>query len=342
MNDEKKEHLCFLGMGDCGAKTQSTIENTVNQEILNKTDIQMIKENIAKNNISIMTDKAATCSAQQVASQTQDVKFGDVGGDFNINMGDQKQKVKLQLSCIQLNEIQNNLAQSISNNIAEKLNTKFDTEAMAKLEGDAEAKAKSGFLPMGSSSADTNVKNTYNLNLKNDISKTMKNIIVNETNRSFNTKTLQQSLASAIALQNQRIEAAKVAGNVNIKMGSQDQDIDTFFKAVQQDKTTNSTVDNIANILNTISSEGVTAKAATDVKAATKAESEQKGIDSLIDAIFGPMKWIIIAGVVGVVIIGVIFFMTGGQETLQMGIEKMAGGKYSDLISGFKKIQKTL
>jgi hypothetical protein len=319
--DDKKEHICVLGIGDCGVKTKSTQETTVNQEILNKTDIKMIKENITKNMMNVMTKKAAVCSARQQAEQSQDVEFGDVGGDFNVNMGDQKQKVKLQLTCIQMNEVKNDLAQTITTDIAERLDTKFDTAAMAKLEADASAKATSGVLPTGKAEADVNVKNNYNLSVKNDISKTMKNVIVNETNKNFNTETLAQSLASTIAKQKQRVGAKKVGGNVNLTMGSQDQDVETFFKAIQEDKTVNKTVDTIANKLNSISSEGVTTKAAAETKTKTSAESEQKGVDTIVDSIFGAYKWIMIAGVIGIVIVLAIFFFTGGQETLQKGIE---------------------
>jgi hypothetical protein len=364
-NEQKKEHICILGMGDCGAKTTTTQETNVNQDILNKTDIKMIKENISKNMMNVMTKKAAVCSAKQQAEQAQEAEFGEVGGDFNVNMGDQKQKVKLQLTCIQMNEVKNDLAQTITTDIAEKLESKFDTAAMAKLEADASAKATAGVLPMGKTESNVNIKNNYNLSVKNDISKTMKNVIVNETQKNFNTDTLAQSLASTIAKQKQRVGAKKVDGNVNLTMGSQDQDVETFFKAVQEDKTMNKAVDEIATKLNTISSEGVTTKAAAESKSSAKAESEQKGVDSIVDSIFGAYKWIMIAGVIGIVIVIAIFFFTGGQETLQKGIEvtgevakqgmdsavaatpagaaskalgAFTGGDYSSLIFGFKNI----
>ena len=42
--------------------------------------------------------------------------------------------------------------------------------------------------------------------------------------------------------------------------------------------------------------------------------------------------WIIIAVILGIIIIGVVFFLTGGQETLQTGIKENASAKNKGVI----------
>jgi hypothetical protein len=318
-------------------ESKSTITNTVNQNIINNTDLQMIKENITKNNIEAITKSSASCSAQIQAQQLQEVTLGNVGGDLNFTGGAQDQTVILNLSCVQLSKVQNDMAQNIANAFGSQIETKFDTEAMAKLEANAKSDSTRGALAVGSSSSESNVNNTYNLNVKNNISQTMKDIIVNETNKTFNTEKMQKALSTINSKQEQIIKAGDVGKNANIEMGEQKQKVELFMKAVQEDETINSSIDKIANQLNSISSAGVTTKASGDIKATATSEATAKGVDSVIDSffsgianIFGQFKWIIIAAVIGIVLIGVVFFLTGGQETLQKGIEtageKMGGG----------------
>jgi hypothetical protein len=316
-----------------GSESKVSQKQEVEQNMVNNTDIKMIKKNVNKSMMNVITKKSASCSAQMVNKQKQELDLGDVGGDLVVGGGDQTIKATLQLKCVQLGKIQNDLARTIANNYSEQLNSKFDTSAMAKLGAEANAKAKSGFLPLGKSSSDVNIENKYKLNVTNNINKTMKNIIVNETNKTFNTDSMQKALSIAQNSQEQVIKATKVGGDAKVHFGNQEMAVKQFMDAVQRDEATNKTIDNITNQLNSISTTGVSTKAATTVTAKGTATSEAKGFDSIVDSITGMIGGIfkgwtsmIIIGLIVVAVIVGIFFMTGGQETLQQGIEAASGG----------------
>ncbi len=344
-----------------GAESKSSVTNNVNQVINNEVDLKMIKETVNKNIMNTITEQASSCTAQAIARQQIKTKVGDIVGSKGVKVGggEQEQKVKVKLSCVDVSKVENQMANDIANAFATQLETKFDNDAMAKLEGNAKTQAEGGFLPLGSTSSDSNVTNNYNLNVSNKISKTMKDMITNETQRNFHTKTLKERLATLQAEQVMETEVGNIKNSEDVQVGGgkQKQDAELIMEAISQDQTINKTIDKIANQLNSIDVTGVTTKAATEVSATATSEAKQKGAESIIDSIFGGIagifgqfKWIIIAVVIGIIIIGTVFFLTGGQETLQKGIEtageKMGGGSYlnmskkdRDLINAFKSLR---
>ena len=341
---------CALFGINCPQKTKSTVKNTVNQGILNELDVKMIKQNITKNMMNVITKNAKSCSAAVNAAQVQSVENVD-NSNCPINFAAQSQTVKVDLSCVQTSKIKNDLAQSIVTEIQDHIANSFDTQAMADFNAKAKAQSSSELLSGGSSSAEANVENTYNLSVTNKISNTMENIIINETNKNFKTDNIQAAILAVAAIQEQKVKNAKGCG---INFAEQQQQIDSVMKAIQEDETINSSINNIANKLNSIATNKTATKIDSKMVGDVDTKAEGKGLGSLLDTLMGPMKWIIIAAVIGVVIIGVIFFMTGGQETLQAGIEQMGGSidnynynsliikKNEGLISGFKSIQKSL
>lgn len=341
-----------------GASSKSTVTNTVNQVIDNKIDLTTIKETVNKNIINTLTENASSCSANLIASQEQSTTIGSMKGvkGGKIGGGSQVQKTKISLSCVDVTKTENNIANDIANAFATQLETKFDTDAMAKLEANAKTQAEGGFLPLGSTSSDSNVSNTYNLNISNKISKTMKDMITNEVQRNFSTKNLKERLSTLQQQQKTKLVIGSIEDSENLDLGNamQNQDADLLMTAISEDATINKTIDKVVNQLNSIDVTGVKSKAAGDLKGYAASEAKQKGFDAIVDSIMGFFSGlfkgyfaVIIAIVIVVCIIGVVFFMTGGQETLQQGLDKIGGrldkiggGKYSPLIRVFENIKK--
>jgi hypothetical protein len=324
-----------------GSESKSSVTTNVKQVIDNQTDIKMIKETVNKNIMNTMTEQASSCTAAAIAKQTQKTKVGNIKGlkRGKIGGGDQEQKVKVKLSCVDVSKIENNMANDVANAFASQLETKFDTSAMAKLEGNAKTQAEGGFLPLGSTKTDSNVSTNYDLNVSNKISKTMHDMITNETQRNFHTKTLKERLATLQAEQAMETEVGNIEDSEDLEIGGgkQKQDAELIMEAIAEDQTINKTIDKIANQLNSIDVTGVTTKAATEVTASATSEAKQKGFDSIVDSITGMIGGIfkgwfgmMMIGLIVVCVIGVVFFMTGGQETLQQGMtlaaDKMGGG----------------
>lgn len=350
-----------------GSESKSTVKNEVNTVIDNEVDIKMIKETVNKNIMNTIKEQASSCSAAVQAKQKQKRKVGNVkGGSVTFGKSRQEQKVSLSLSCVDVTKSENNMANDIAQAFESQLETKFDTQAMAKLEGNAKAQATTGALALGSTSTDSNVENIHNLNISNKISKTMKDMVTNEIQRNFHTKTLKERISNLQAEQAIEEEVGDVEdAEVTFEGGEQVQDVTLVMEAIAEDTSINNTIDKIATQLNSIDTTGVTTSAKTEATATAESISESKGVDSVVDSvfsgvagvissiggIFGQFTWIIIAVVIGIVAILGVFFMTGGQETLQAGIAK-AGGGYSqkggggfinsktdqDLIKAFKSL----
>lgn len=335
----------FLGIGE--SKSTSNITNTVNQKIINEVDLKTIKESVNKNIMNTITENSSSCSAAISQDQEQVNVIGGIkGGNVNIAEISQSQRAKLSLSCVDVSKIENNLANDVANAFSTQLESKFDTDAMAKLDANAKTQASTGAFALGSSSSDSNVSNTYNLNVSNKISKTMKDMISNEIQRNFNTKTLKARLANMQQKQKQTNLITQLDGaNLDIGKIGQDQDADLVMKAVSEDSTITNTIDKVMSQLNSISTEGVTTKASGDASAKTDTSAQAKGVDSLLDSFFSglsSLKYVFIMLIIGAVVAIGIFFFTGGQETLQKGIDKAAGGRISnfecnELINVFKK-----
>lgn len=326
-----------------GAQSKSTVTTNVKQVIDNQVDLKMIKETVNKNIMNTLTEQASSCTASTLAKQQQTTKVGNIKGlkGGKIGGGEQEQTVKVKLSCVDVSKVENNMANDVANAFANQLETKFDTDAMAKLETNAKSQAQGGMLPLGSTSTDANVTTNYQLNISNKISKTMKDMITNETQRNFSTKTLKERLATLQAEQVMKTEVGDIEDSENLQIGGgkQKQDADLIMEAIAQDETINKTINKIANQLNNIDTTGITTKASTEVTASATSEATQKGVDSIVDSITSMISgifkgWfgILIIGLIVICVIAIVFFMTGGQETLQQGMtlaaDKMGGGSY--------------
>jgi hypothetical protein len=222
------------------------IPSPMTEQVLNETDIKIIRENIARNMFDIITvnTNSNACTARQNELQAQKAEFGEIAGDFNVNIGEQK-KIKLNLNCVKL--AKNDFIQMIMNEIFEKLNNKFNQDELKKLEADARIKAVAGLLP----------SNKHSLNQEYGPFSVIHYIIYIEIDKIFNTETLQRSLSNIIANQDARVNSLKTG---NIVMGSHYKDIEIFFKAIKEDETINKTIDEIVKKLNMISMVGVISK----------------------------------------------------------------------------------
>jgi hypothetical protein len=330
------------------ASSKSAVTTNVKQVIDNQVDLKLIKETVNKNIMNSITENASSCSAQVMANQAIKRQFkGISGGKIKIGNTEQEQKVSLQLSCIDVTKIENNMANDIANAFANQLESKFDMDAMTKLESNAKTQAENGVLSLGTAKSDADVKTNYDINISNKISKTMKDIIKNETQKNFHTKTLKERLATLQA--NQAIEGGlENAKNIDYEEGNtkQTQTVDLVMQAIAEDQTINKTIEKISNQLNNIDVSGVTTKLTSDISASATSEAKQKGVDSIFDSLFNMLGnmfkgWMgmLIIGLIVVCVIVVVFFLTGGQETLQQGISvaatKMGGG---ELVYAFKSL----
>jgi hypothetical protein len=178
-------------------KKESFVSN--NKKIIDEIGGRQIKEDVTNNIMNKMTEQASSCSAQMAAKQKMKTKVGDIMGlkVLKIGGGQQEQQVSLQLSCIDVSsKLENNMANIIANIVSQYLVKKFDDTSMLKLENNLKNQMSIGKFPLGSTTVDTNVTQNYNFNISVKMPFTIKNIIVNEINKNFSTKTLKERVAN--------------------------------------------------------------------------------------------------------------------------------------------------
>jgi type IV secretory pathway VirB2 component (pilin) len=317
-----------------GSESKSSVTTNIDKQIINDTELKVIKESISKNIMNKINEDASSCRDASQQSQAIEFVFGDVSGDFNLSGVNQLQKKKMNFSCVNTANYETTIAQDIANNFSNKLETKYDNDIMDKLETNASAAATSGALALTPSNSDSNVNTNYNLKVTNKISKTMHDIISNEVQNNFHSKNIQECVTTTAQQQNNKLKVGNVGGNVKIDNISQEQYLEGITKCVNENKDVTNTINKVASQLNNISTDGITTAAKTDIKTTSDSKAESKGVDGIIDSIFsgiagifGQWVWIIVIVVIGLVLILGVFFMTGGQETLQLGIKEGAAAK---------------
>lgn len=315
--------------------SHSTSNQTVNvkQVINNTSDLTAIKDNVNKSVINTITNNSSQCNATSQTNLSASTNIGNITGGSGIDIGGSNQTTNatLNLSCVDVVRDQNDIANNIANAFANQISTKFDNNAMAQLTANANNQSKSGFLSVTPSSANTNVNENYNIHINNNINQTMKDIIKNETDRNFTATTLAQRIAILQSTQRANTTVGNITDVTNLKVGNSNQTStsDLLLKAISEDSSINNTIDAISNHLNNISTTGVTTALKASVTSTATTKSTSQGLNQLvssvfkgIDSIFGSLTNFLIVAVIGVVIVIGIFFFTGGNETLQKGIDE--------------------
>jgi len=324
-----------------GAKTSTNITQTTRQEVVNDTDLKLIKNNTYKNIMNQINKDASVCAANSAQLQDIKAKIGKIHGDWNITGTTQKQSSMLDFSCVNVQNMTDDFASDIGQEFSDNLTTNYDTTALAELGANADSAAKSGFLPLSSTTSDSNVNQNTNINISNKINKTIQTGITNEIKKNFTSEKLNSCVSNASQKQKQDYESEEVMGNVNMFNLSQEQALNTVTNCVQEDVSLNKTIDKIGTVLNTISNDGVkTTTASSDTGKASSsaiAQGFNDLIDGILDAFTGPFKWLIIGGII--IAIGIVIFLMSpaGQKATSRAMDiaekKMKGGDIVDIIN---------
>ena len=326
-------------------QSSTTVNNTVKQSILNKSDITTIKENITNNIMNSITNKSSSCSASANNDQTKNTTIGTISGVKNLKVGSgtMDQNVTLKLSCIDITSVQNQMATDIQNAFATQLNNKFDTEAMNKIDSNAKSQAERGAItmPFSGSSSSSNSNTNYELSNTNISSQTMKDIVNNNIQKTFNTSTLSEKIGYLQQQQKASVTILSIADSENLDLNSVSmrQDASLVLDAITNDSTINTTTDNIITELNGISTTDVKSKAASDVKSEASSSAKSVGLESIVkDLLEGTTQMLggIMSGLSGLLggpiliillVVGavfLVFWLNGGSETTQGVIQNMS------------------
>lgn len=297
------EPFCAFGIGDCGSTSNTTITTDVSQKIINDTNINLIKNNIYKNTLNYINKDASNCGSSIQQQQNVSTDIGEITGNISISGIKQIQQSNNNFSCVNISKYANNIAQDISDATVANIIDNNDTNVINKLEQNAESSASTGFLALSATTSDANIQNNYNINQTNKINKTIANTINNEINKTFETANLQTCINNVAQTQSINAKAKKISGDVSISDISQEQTAQSIANCINNNESINATIDNIANTINNISTTKLSNKSETEIKNVAKSEAVTKGLDDLINSLFGNLQNIVIIGIIIVVII---------------------------------------
>ena len=248
-----------------------------------------ITTNILNESITnIVNDNTITASATITTDQTA-VKLGDVEGDLNFTgkvTQDAKLKVDIDATITKLSKL--DMAAELSAKVAAKLDTMN--------------KNQEPIIP--GSSTDTNTTNIIKNNITNIIKQNVKNI--DSTTCSANARALQTS-----------IEAGDIGNDANIGGEiNQSIEIEAIAKCVVSDTAITKMVNEMV----------------TKTKSDLKIENENKNVgSSILDSFFGGITGIfgvlampLLIGFCVLLIIGLLWWVLGGKDTVHKGMEMQA------------------
>ncbi|ATZ80311.1 hypothetical protein BMW23_0253 [Bodo saltans virus] len=297
------EPFCLFGC----SSTTTTVNNNVDQKIINSTDLKVIQDNTYQNITNIVNNSAKNCGAAIAQSQSV-LNNAKISGDLNLSGVDQSQSASLNFSCVNLTSSQNNIAQEISTAVQNELANKYSVTAMGELGARAESAASTGAFSLGSSSSNSNVNNNYNLTNINTVNKTLSTSINNIVQNNFTTNSMQTCISNVA--QSQSVgDNVTVGGNANVHGINQEQTASLISKCIQEDKTLNATLNKIASNMNNVNADGVTVQASAAVSGSGSSSAVSKGLDDLVASIggvFGSFTNIFVYAIIGIVVIIVI------------------------------------
>ena len=278
-----------------GSSSSSTVNQKYDTTIVNKSDINILNENVNNFVANTVVSQAAACSASISQLQTVDLSGMDVAGDLDIGEVDQTQSSAITFDCVQVSKFQNDIANGVLAEYTNAMKNSYSTEALDKLTAAAEAKGSGGFGTTGKVSADSTVNVDYKFTNITDTNQTLQNVVKNAITNNMSMNSTQECVSKVAASQKFTAAGTKVGGNVKIGAIRQNQASTMMAKCVQEqgssNKITNAvaaqlgvTIDNSNSVKKTTT---ISSEASSTAKNSGLFQSIGEGIGSIFSGIFG-------------------------------------------------------
>jgi hypothetical protein len=280
-----------------GAKSSSTVNQTYDSNIVNKSDIDILNKNVNNFVADTVVSQAKKCSASITQLQEVDISNNEVLGDIVIGPISQNQSSAMTFDCVQLASFSNNIANGVMSSYDNALQSSFSTSALAQMTASAAAAAKGSFGSTGQTSSNSNVNSKYNFNSTTDMNQTLKNVVETSIQNNLNMDDVQTCIAQV-----QNSQKVGIVGNkgksLTVGAITQTQAATIMAECVQESNNSNKITTDIATALGvTVVSEGATTTQ-TSMAASAEASAVNSGffegvagvissIGTAISAVFG-------------------------------------------------------
>jgi hypothetical protein len=276
----------------------SSVATTVKNYNVNKSDLEVLNQQVNSFVSNSVTKGAASCAASSssyVENTMGDISVVGKNNKAKITMGTE-QDTKLSLQCIQQSIQQTNIGNEMAQSIMNNLTQSVSNEAVTKLMQEAEAKNElgAGAPPWGSASSDINV-NVETTNIS-DTSRKLSNLISNSVANNVSNEDIKDCFMKTAAAISNKVGNINIIGEGNeLEFNMTSKQISESFATCQQlTEQTSAVTNSIATALGLSVVDDTKTKTSTESTSKASASNVVKGIDSVIAA-YGEA----IAGVIG-------------------------------------------
>lgn len=230
-----------MGKSSSKSKTSQDVKNN----IINKSSLNFLNENIVNTAVNVTIENVKSCSASLIQNQEFEVIGLNASGDISIVV-DQVQQGMLTFECIQIDKVHNEIVNQIMNNVMNEIAKNVDTDVLNNLEALTKSKSTSDFLSLGKSNSDSKTEQNIKNTVVNTDQRNIKNVVKFSTELNFSNKNFSNCISSAIAQQSVKARNLTAGGNISFVV-NQKQAIELFAKCVQSSDVANTITSSISS-----------------------------------------------------------------------------------------------
>lgn len=200
-----------------GASSRANADNASNQVFISESTANTINKNTIDAVANALFNSKSTVKNTTRIDQKMDFSGCKVKGNIEISGIRMEAIVTVDFKNTQVVNAEQEMAQTLMDELMENLTNSMSTEAMNDMNTKAETEAKAqGILGSGANS-ETNVANKFNLEQHNRTNSNIENIIATSITTNFNTEIIQESINAAAASQEIVFKNCRTGGSLTVK-----------------------------------------------------------------------------------------------------------------------------
>lgn len=271
-------------MGNGSSKSSVTVEQ--NNTVINRSTINSVNKlyNSAVVNMTVQT--VQKCSAALIQNQNITLENLDIKGDIKIDIS-QWQDALVDFSCIQKDEVKQDVVNKMTAQIMEDLQKSTSTDVFAKLNSQAMSNSKADFgsFPWAGASSDSTVNQKVTNYIENQTTVNLENVVSTSVYSSLTNLTESECFAKIVQSQNIGVRGIKGGGSFSFS-ADQKQSASMFAKCVQEMNVSSQIINDVTKFVGIKVKEDTKTTTETDATAGATAESTVLGpIGAIGDAL---------------------------------------------------------
>lgn len=269
-----------------GASSKAYAKNENNQIIVNRNELNILNEQVNEVISKSVIDSSKSCNSMVNQLQLLDLSGCETEGNLDVSNIGFKQTAAVDFSCIQISDVQNQVAQEMLSEIMSSVKSSMDITSLNTLTAKADALAKQGFLGIGGSKAESATENIYNLNVSNESTQNLENIVKNSINSEFKANDVQNCINTITQRQIINARNCKAGGDINVNRIKYEQAVEAMIECIQKSEIANKIINKIATELVEVVEADTTGEITVEQESTSEAEARTEGpLDAMANII---------------------------------------------------------